>query len=66
MEMRGCTIFQQDSAPCYKAKTVINWCAQNRITLLQLPGNSADLNPIENLWEIVKDKVAKKTPGNLD
>ena len=29
------------------------------------PGNSPDLNPIENLWNIMKNKVAKKDTSSL-
>ena len=30
-----------------------------------LPGNSPDLNLIENLWMVMKDKVVKKQPSSL-
>jgi hypothetical protein len=41
--------FLQDSAPCHKAKIVTAWFnARHHITLINRPGNSPDLNPIEN------------------
>ena len=41
-----CTTFQQDSAPCHTAGVVKNWFKREKISLLDWPGNSPDLNPI--------------------
>lgn len=53
-------IFQQDSAPCHMAKAVKTWCAQNDVQLLPWAGNSPDMNPIESLWDILKDEIHKE------
>jgi len=29
------------------------------------PANSPDLNPIENLWAIIKSRVEKRQPSNV-
>jgi len=55
-------IFQDDSAPCHRAKIVSKFMVKNRINQLDWPGNSPDLNPIENLWAIMKIKVAEQNP----
>ena len=47
-------IFQQDSAPCHTAKVVKLWIAMNEVKVLPWAGNSPDMNPIENLWELLK------------
>lgn len=63
MDLRNCSIFQQDGAPCHKAKIVKTWMNSERITLLEnWPGSSPDLNPIEHCWTVVKKKVADMHP----
>jgi len=57
-------IFQQDGAPCHTAKKCMSWFTENHIELLEWPGNSPDLNPIENLWSRLKRAVAAKHPSN--
>ncbi len=56
MQAHGCTMFQQDSAPCHTALVVKAWFQQQLVDLLSWPGNSPDINPIENFWQIVKTK----------
>jgi transposase len=55
-------IFAQDNAPCHKSKVAIEYFRENHIELLPWPAGSPDLNPIENLWGILKTNVAKRFP----
>lgn len=57
-------IFQQDGAPCHTAKVCQAWFKDNRVKLLEWPGNSPDLNPIENLWARLKRLVSARRPSN--
>ena len=56
----GSGVYQQDSGPCHKAKKVIDYMKKMKITVLDWPGNSPDLNPIENLWSIIKLRLRSK------
>ncbi len=58
-------IFQQDFAPAHTAKSTFKWFADHDITVLDWLTNSPDLNPIENLWGIVKRKMRNKRPKNM-
>ena len=40
--------------------------AQNRIDVIDWLTNSPDLNPIENIWYIMKNNVEKRMPKNVD
>jgi hypothetical protein len=57
-------IFQQDGAPCHTAKICKNWFVEKGVNVLEWPGNSPDLNPIENLWSRLKRLVSAKRPSN--
>ena len=55
----------QDGAPCHKSKASMAFLAENRLHVLPWPGNSPDINLIENLWNQMKRKVEELQPGNL-
>ncbi len=59
-------IFQQDLAPAHTAKGTKSWFNDHGVTVLDCPTNKPDLNPIENLWGIVKKKMRVTRPNNAD
>ncbi|GFT40463.1 uncharacterized protein TNCV_1646491 [Trichonephila clavipes] len=57
-------IFIQDGALCYTARSIKAFLAEQNIPLLDWPGNSPDMNPIENVWELMEREVAKDVITN--
>ena len=62
----GSEVFMHDSAPCHKAKKITRYLEQKQINALEWPGNSPILNPIENCWHKVKEKMSEKKTPNLE
>ena len=64
MTVHQCDIFMHDGAPCHRSRVVKKFWGEKNIRQLDWPGNSPDLNPIENLWMLLKNKVSVKQPTN--
>ncbi len=51
---------------CPHCQGTKSWFNDHGVTVLDWPANSPDLNPIENLWSIVKRKMRDTRPNNAD
>lgn len=49
--------FMQDNAPCHVSKTTKKWIHDHGFQVMEWPPNSPDLNPIENMWGVLKQKL---------
>ena len=66
MDIKGCTHFQHDGAPCHQTKVVKKWLIDSGYEVLgPWHSSSPDFNPIENCWVLWKQKVAAQNPTSL-
>lgn len=56
---KGRLVLIGDNAPCHLAKVVTAEAARLRIEIVNLPGYSPDLKPIERLWDWMREDVTR-------
>jgi transposase len=54
----------QDNSKIHKKKNVLDWFKRYKIKLFIHPAYSPDLNPIENIWSLLKDRLDKRYNGS--
>ena len=57
-------VFQHDNDPKHTAKKNKEFLANNNYKVLPWPAQSPDLNPLENLWNALKEALAKRVIGH--
>ena len=56
----------QDKAPCRTAKSVKTFLSEEDVTIIEWPAQSQDMNPIENVWKLLKERVKEKNSINVE
>jgi transposase len=58
--------YQQDNDPKHTSKIAKQFLEKEVPETIDWPSNSSDINPIENMWSILKRRVEKRKPSNID
>ena len=58
-------IFQQDNARPHVARRTMNWFQEQGVHVMDWPPQSPDLNPIENLWSMLKSRLDRRESLNI-
>jgi hypothetical protein len=62
----GDYMFQHDNDPKHTAKIIDKYLKNKNILTLEWPSQSPDLNPIENLWNILDKQLEDRNSSNED
>jgi hypothetical protein len=54
-------VYQHDSAPCHKARSVREWFMDNNVPEIDWPADSRDLHPIKHVWDELESRLHSKT-----
>ncbi len=57
MEIHGATHFLKVGVLCHTSKTMMTFLREKWVAMMDWTGNLFDLNPIENLWSIIRNKL---------
>ena len=56
---------QEDNDPKHKSRKAQKWKADNQINCIPWPSQSPDLNPMENVWAVLKANISNHRPTSV-
>ena len=59
-------VFKQDNAPCHTAKSIKTFLSDEDDTVMELPAQSPDMNPIDDFWKLLNETAKEKNPRNIE
>ena len=65
MKSHKCKIMFADRAPSHTAKKSISYLKKEKVKTIFFPGSSPDINPIENAFSYVKNKLERRDIRNV-
>ena len=58
-------VFQHDNAAPHRYGAVVDWLREQNFLTMEWPPYSPDINPIENVWAIMKRSLKYNLPNDL-
>lgn len=58
-------VLLEDNDSKHTSKLANSWREENQIDRISWPSNSPDINPIENIWAVLKNQVAELNPRKM-
>ncbi len=58
--------FMQDNASCHTSRSTREWLESKGVRIIEWAANSPDLNPIENIWGMMKKIIEQEDPVGLE